>query len=137
MADEIKNVEAQYSITMDDSQENKTYLSYNRVVGDTLDEMLYQAFDVLDYALVSSPGAPVKQALIDAGIGDDVYGSYDAGILQPVFSFVAKNANASEMPEILGITNRIGVMSNGRLSGIVNTKETNQEELLRLSAKYL
>ncbi|MEY8445239.1 sugar ABC transporter ATP-binding protein [Enterococcus ratti] len=44
---------------------------------------------------------------------------------------------SSEMPEILGITNRIGVMSNGRLSGIVNTTETNQEELLRLSAKYL
>ncbi len=44
---------------------------------------------------------------------------------------------SSEMPEILGITNRIGVMSGGRLSGIVNTKETNQEELLRLSAMYL
>ena len=101
--DEIENVEAQYSITMDDSQENKTYLSYNRVVGDTLDEMLYQAFDVLDYALVSSPGAPVKQALIDAGIGDDVYGSYDAGILQPVFSFVAKNANASQADEFESI----------------------------------
>ena len=101
--DEIKNVEAQYSITMDDTQENKTYLSYNRVVGDTLDEMLYQAFDVLDYALVSSPGAPVKQALIDAGIGDDVYGSYDAGILQPVFSFVAKNANASQADEFESI----------------------------------
>lgn len=101
--DEIKNVETQYSITMDDSQENKTYLSYNRVVGDTLDEMLYQAFDVLDYALVSSPGAPVKQALIDAGIGDDVYGSYDAGILQPVFSFVAKNANASQADEFESI----------------------------------
>lgn len=100
---EIKNVEAQYSITMDDSQENKTYLSYNRVVGDTLDKMLYQAFDVLDYALVSSPGAPVKQALIDAGIGDDVYGSYDAGILQPVFSFVAKNANASQADEFESI----------------------------------
>ena len=101
--DEIKNVEAQYSITMDDSQENKTYLSYNRVVGDTLDEMLYQAFDVLDYALVSSPGAPVRQALIDAGVGDDVYGSYDAGILQPVFSFVAKNANASQADEFESI----------------------------------
>ena len=101
--DKIKNVEAQYSITMDDSQENKTYLSYNRVVGESLDEMLYQAFDVLDYALVSSPGAPVKQALIDAGIGDDVYGSYDAGILQPVFSFVAKNANASQADEFESI----------------------------------
>ncbi len=44
---------------------------------------------------------------------------------------------SSEMPEILGITNRIGVMSNGRLASIVNTRETDQEELLRLSAKYL
>ena len=44
---------------------------------------------------------------------------------------------SSEMPEILGITNRIGVMSNGRLSSIVNTKDTSQEELLRLSTKYL
>lgn len=44
---------------------------------------------------------------------------------------------SSEMPEILGITNRIAVMSNYHLAGVVNTKETNQEELLRLSAKYL
>lgn len=120
--DEIKNVEAQYSITMDDSQENKTYLSYNRVVGDSLDEMLYQAFDVLDYALVSSPGAPVKQALIDAGIGDDVYGSYDAGILQPVFSFVAKNANASQADEFESIIENT-------LKGVVKTG-INKEALL-------
>ena len=123
--DEIKNVEAQYSITMDDSQENKTYLSYNRVVGDSLDEMLYQAFDVLDYALVSSPGAPVKQALIDAGIGDDVYGSYDAGILQPVFSFVAKNANASQADEFESIIEntlkevvKTGINKEAMLAGI-------------------
>ncbi len=44
---------------------------------------------------------------------------------------------SSEMPEILGITNRIAVMSNRRLAGIVNTNETDQEELIRLSAKYL
>lgn len=44
---------------------------------------------------------------------------------------------SSEMPEILGITNRIAVMSNHRLAGIVDTKQTDQEELLRLSAKYL
>ena len=127
--DEIKNVEAQYSITMDDTQENKTYLSYNRVVGDTLDEMLYQAFDVLDYALVSSPGAPVKQALIDAGIGDDVYGSYDAGILQPVFSFVAKNANASQADEFESIIEntlkevvKTGINKEALLAGI-NSRE--------------
>lgn len=44
---------------------------------------------------------------------------------------------SSEMPEILGITNRIAIMSNSRITGIVNTKETNQEELLRYSAMNL
>lgn len=44
---------------------------------------------------------------------------------------------SSEMPEILGVTNRIVVMSNYEVAGIVNTKDTNQEELLRLCAKNL
>ena len=44
---------------------------------------------------------------------------------------------AHDLSAVKHISNRIGVMSNGHLSGIVNTKETNQEELLRLSAKYL
>ncbi len=48
-------MESEYSIASDDPEENKTYLSYNRVVADSLDQMLYQAFDVLDYALVSAP----------------------------------------------------------------------------------
>jgi len=44
---------------------------------------------------------------------------------------------SSEMPELLGITNRIMVMSNGRVSGIVNTDETTQTEIFNLSTKYL
>lgn len=44
---------------------------------------------------------------------------------------------SSEMPELLGITDRILVMSNGRIAGIVDTHETNQQEILRLAAKYL
>ncbi len=69
----------------------------------------------------------------------------DVGAKYEIYELIIKMAKqgktiivvSSEMPEILGITNRIGVMSNGRLSGIVKTSETNQEELLRLSAKYL
>ena len=41
------------------------------------------------------------------------------------------------MTELLGITDRIIVMSNGRIAGIVNTKDTNQEEILKLTAMYL
>ncbi|MGL5978789.1 MAG: galactose/methyl galactoside ABC transporter ATP-binding protein MglA [Erysipelotrichaceae bacterium] len=44
---------------------------------------------------------------------------------------------SSEMPELLGICDRIAVMSNGRLAGVVETKNTTQEEILRLSALYL
>ncbi|NQT59167.1 MAG: ATP-binding cassette domain-containing protein, partial [Bacteroidetes bacterium] len=44
---------------------------------------------------------------------------------------------SSEMPELLGITNRILVMSNGFVSGIVNTEETTQAEIFNLSAKFL
>lgn len=44
---------------------------------------------------------------------------------------------SSEMPELLGVTDRILVMSNGRMAGIVDTKETTQEEIMTLAAKYL
>ena len=37
---------------------------------------------------------PLKQALIDAGIGQDILGGYENGILQPYFSVIAKNANS-------------------------------------------
>ncbi|MEF3693125.1 MAG: sugar ABC transporter ATP-binding protein, partial [Acholeplasmataceae bacterium] len=44
---------------------------------------------------------------------------------------------SSEMPELLGVSHRIAVMSNGRLAGIVNSNETTQEDIFRLSARYL
>ena len=76
---------------------------------------------------------------------DDPTRGIDVGAKYEIYELIINMAKqgktiivvSSEMPEILGITNRIGIMSNGRLAGIVNTKETNQEELLRLSAKYL
>ena len=101
--DEIRYVETEYPITDDDPEENNTYLSYNKVVADVLDRELYQAFSVLDYVLVSAPGAPVRQALIDAGIGQDVYGSFEDGMLQPFFSIVAKNANKEDQERFVTI----------------------------------
>lgn len=85
-----------YSISSNESEEDNTYLSYNKVIGTSLDEKLSLAFEILDYALLSAPGAPLKKALLDAGIGKDIMGSYDNGIYQPVFSVIAKNANADE-----------------------------------------
>lgn len=101
--DEKVDVTTKYPISAGEGEENKTYLSYNVSVANVLDRKLYQAFDILDYALVSAPGAPLKKALIDAGIGKDISGGFDSGSLQPVFSIVAKNANASEKEQFLEI----------------------------------
>ena len=94
--DQMIELERTYSISSEESEEENTYLSYNKVIATSLDEKLYQAFQILDYALLSAPGAPLKKALVDAGIGKDIMGSYDNGIYQPVFSVIAKNAEESQ-----------------------------------------
>lgn len=92
-----------YSITEAENEEQATYLSVNTVIGDGLDPKLYIAFQILEYTLIDAPGAPLKQALIDAGIGQDILGGYENGILQPYFSVIAKDADKEQKGEFLTI----------------------------------
>lgn len=89
-------VQKEYSVTEDEECEDGTYLSYNTCVATSLDKEKYVAFQILDYALCSAPGAPLKQALIDQKIGKDVYSVYENGIYQPYFSIVAKGAKKDQ-----------------------------------------
>ena len=100
---EPKEIVKPYPILSEEKIDKNTYLSYNCSVGSTLDQKLYIAFDILDYALCSAPGAPIKKALIERGIGQDVYSEYDNGIQQPVFSIIAKNADASQKDEFVEV----------------------------------
>ena len=100
---EMKEVVQEYSIASDENISDNTYLSYNKVIGTSLDEKLYLAFQILDYALLSAPGAPLKKALLDAGIGKDIMGSYDNGVYQPIFSVIAKNANMEQKEEFIRV----------------------------------
>jgi len=86
----------EYSVSAEESLKDNTYLSYNKSVGDTMDEKLYLGMQVLEYVLLTMPGASLKQALLDAGIGQDIMSSYDNGVKQPIFSVIAKNANESQ-----------------------------------------
>ena len=92
-----------YSITESEPMEHSTYLTCSIAAGDVLDREEYIAFQILDYALCSSQGAPLKQALLDAGIGEDVYSDYDSGTRQPYFSIVAKGAEESQKEEFLRV----------------------------------
>ncbi len=94
-------VEKEYSVTEDQPVEGNAYLSYNAVIGDNLDPKLYLAFQILEYALLDVPGAPLSQTLLDRHIGKDIDGSYDNGVYQPYFTVTAKNADLSDKDRFL------------------------------------
>ena len=85
-----------YPVGKDESLENKTYYSYNAVIGTYEDAKLNLAFQILNYALLEAPGAPLKQAIIDAGIGSDILSDFDSGLLQPVLSIIVKDAQSGK-----------------------------------------
>lgn len=100
---QVKDIQKSYPVSEDEGEEDNTYLSYNMVVGEAADINLSLAFEVLDYALLSAPGAPLKQALLDAKIGKDIYGSFEDGIKQTYFSIVAKGANLNQKEEFIKV----------------------------------
>ncbi len=100
---QVKDIQKPYPVSEDEGEEDNTYLSYNMVVGEAADINLSLAFEVLDYALLSAPGAPLKQALLDAKIGKDIYGSFEDGIKQTYFSIVAKGANLNRKEEFIKV----------------------------------
>ena len=95
----IKDVEYTYSISEEDDDKEKTFLALNYVTGRSTDEEVYMDLNMLEYILLEAEGAPLKKALLDAEIGKDVFGSFDGGILQPVFSIIAKNSEPSKKEE--------------------------------------
>lgn len=96
-----------YPILDDEPLEDNTYLSTSLVVGDGRDVQLNLAFTILEYVLLDAPGAPVKQALLDAGVGKDISGDFQDGILQPFFSISAKNANEEDKDRFLEIIDSV------------------------------
>lgn len=101
--EKLRTIRAKYPVSSTEPLQERTYLSYNKVVGTAMDEKLSLAFAVLDYALLSAPGAPLKKALIDAGIGQDVSGSFDDGVQQPIFSVIAKHANEDRQQDFVDV----------------------------------
>ena len=87
-----------YPIAQDESDENKDYLSLNFVLGKATDQKDNLMNDILNDVLIDSTAGPIKEALINAGIGEDIIGSSSGGI-QPAFSIIAKNASEEQKNE--------------------------------------
>ena len=105
--DVAKEIAVEYPLADAEDEEDNAYLSYNVVVGNSLDRTLNLAFMMLDYALLDVPGAPIKKALVDAGISNDVFSSYDDGILQPVYSIVAKGCKKEEKERFVQVIEEV------------------------------
>ena len=101
--DKPVEVTLDYPIGADQDTKNNTYLSYNVCIGDVLDPNMYRAFDILNYALVSAPGAPLYKALIDADIAEDVDCSFESSQRQMYFSIVARGANEEDKDKFVNI----------------------------------
>ncbi len=100
---ETKVLEGTYPIGNDEDETDKGFLSYATVTSDFSDRELYYAFKVLGYALLSMPGAPLKQALIEAGIGKAISGGSVDGMMQNYFYINAKNVEPSKKDEFVKI----------------------------------
>ena len=98
-----RRVREPYPISDQENEKNKTYLSLNYAVGDSRDPEFYLAFDILNHILLESPAAPLKKALLDQEIGEDVLSSYDESLLQHNFSVIVKGANPEDEERFLDV----------------------------------
>lgn len=101
--EETKYSVKEYPLGEEEDEKEKTIYSYTITAGGALDRQDYYAMKVLDYALISMPGAPVRQALIDAGIGKDISGGFSSGTLQNTFSIMAKEAEAGQQEKFVAV----------------------------------
>jgi len=88
-----RSYEVSYPIAKGEEENNKCYLSYCVVLNESKEVLDGVGFDVLEYLLIDAPGAPLKEALIKEGIGQDVFSSFDGSVREGTFSIIAKNCS--------------------------------------------
>ena len=101
--DALRETQALYSIGEDEDPNENTYFSLNISIGKDKTRELTLGLQILDYVLFEAPGAPVKQALLDAGIGKDILSQLNIEYLQPMISIIAKNADEDKKQEFLSV----------------------------------
>lgn len=134
---QIVTVEKSYPIMESESEEGNTYLSYNVSLGEAIDRKDMIGFQALIDGIVSVPGAPVKQALLDAGIGTDIDCILEVDVRQPFFSIVAKNAEAGQKEEFIRIIeDKLRELSQNGVDKKTLAAELNHDEFKYFEADY-
>lgn len=100
--EKMKEVVADYPISAGGSLENQTFLSLSFVVGQGIQRDLTMSLDVLSDVLFNLPSAPLRRALVEAGIGKDVSAGLEE-LKQNVFIITVRNANVSDREKFKAI----------------------------------
>lgn len=99
----LKKSEILYPVKNGEDACGKTWLSLQYSVGNILDNRLYYAMQILEYALIAAEGSPLREALIKSGLGEDVFGGYVSELLCPYFKITLKNTDSEAEKEFLEI----------------------------------
>lgn len=100
---EMKSLDKKYAVATDADCTEKTYYAWACAMDITMDQETCRAFELLSYVLVEMPGAPLKQALLDAGIGSDIDVDFCDILRQSYFALTTKNAKAGQKDEFYRI----------------------------------
>lgn len=94
--DRMKSLDTEYAVSESEDCSEKTYYTFAAAMDITLDIKICKAFEILAYVLVEMPGAPLKQALLDAGIGTDIDVDFCDILRQSYFSLTTQNAKPGQ-----------------------------------------
>lgn len=100
-----KTINDVYPIAPGEDKQHKTFLSLNFAVATALEKEKMLAFSILDDALLKSEAAPLRNALIKAGLGSDVISSFDNSVLQPIFSITVNGSEADKAAAFTKVVN--------------------------------
>ena len=96
-----KKVEYAYDAGSDSELENKNYLVVNWLMPDTSDEVLSFSMGILANILIGTPASPLKKALMDSGLGEDLAGlGLESDMRQMIFSTGLKGTRARHAKKI-------------------------------------
>lgn len=97
------NLDETYSIAEGEDEKEKTFLSYSVVTGEAVDTKLMMTLSLIQYVMTEVPGAPIKRALTEAGIGNEIYGGFQTSYKQPIFSIHVSGSEADKKEKFIEI----------------------------------
>lgn len=94
---------APYGIAENEGTEGKAIHALYTAFNDHMSTMDSLAFRILNYVLIDMDGAPLKQAVLDAGLGSDLSGSYGDSYKQPVWIVEATGSEVDKQADFADV----------------------------------